>query len=381
MDPAKSIKKLTELEISSENLLYDVQRLYEETLAESQAVSGILEYGNNAIISIPNPKTIANQAIKIPETETAISKLSETKPASPKNASSDPKRLILDEKRKLIESFNSLKSFSNEAGLAFPDNRFAELSKEADDFIASNNLSQARTALDELSKINSDLNNALLEKADEKIDEAQSSIEGFYSLLDGINEKAFLLEKSLLDLNSNENYLPSTSIERIRNLKESANSPDIEELKKSLKAFESLKAKDIRKALAIFNDASSKLKNAKLKLERIDKEFSDDLNEIKLDSLSFYNKAVTKANAMPIPALVSEYLSEAKEYFDKEKYSKSLSNSLEAISLMSLSSTQEIEIPLSVYPLVAVIAIVLYVRHKRSKVQKPVPVAIEKILP
>ena len=112
---------------------------------------------------------------------------------------------------------------------------------------------------------------------------------------------------------------------------------------------------------------------------KIEKELGDDLDEIKLDSVTFYNKAVAKANSLQNPSFVSEYLSEAKEYYDKGNHSKSLANSLKAIGLMSLAGSSGIEIPLSVYPLVAVIGLVFYFRHRKKNAPKPVPEKVERI--
>ena len=378
LDILKSIKNLPELEISSGNLLYDLQSFYGENLEKINALQGIPTDSNSNLPQIQGSLPTGNSPNNS-EKDTAP-KLPENKKIS-EPPQSNPKKLLADEMTKLQASFKSMQSLAGEYGLELPENRFSETLEDVNALLNSNNIHEAGTALNDLSGIIGDMNKSLLEKAGVKVADAKLSVESMHSIIDSINEKAYLLELSLKDLNSNENYLPSTTIERIRNLKQAANDFETGELKNPLKAFEASESNDIFKALSIFQEIQSKIGNAKSKLEKIDKELGDDLDEIKLDSLSFYNKAVAKANSLPNPQFVSEYLLEAKENYGKEKYSKSLSNSLKAISLMSMANPQGFDIPLAIYPLLAVVVLVLYFRHKRKNTPQQTPVKVERIFP
>ena len=290
-------------------------------------------------------------------------------------------QIIIDEKNRILDSFRSLQSISEKAGIDIGESGFFELAQEIEDLHSNNNLAEAGKKLNELSRISSDLNISFSAKVSEKVAEAKSLINSYETLAGNVSDKADLLEKFLGDFNSSETYLPPTTLERIDKLRRLASGLETPEMKSALKSFRSTETKDPLQALVLFNEMLPDIENAKLKLGKIGSELTSDLKEIELDSLSFYNKAVAKANSVQIGADARERLEKAKEEFDEGNYPGSLTNSLKAIGLMSLSNASGFEIPLSIYPLAAVIGIVLYFRHKKKNTPQQISLKVERISP
>ncbi|MEK6957834.1 MAG: hypothetical protein AABW99_02555 [archaeon] len=204
-------------------------------------------------------------------------------------------------------------------------------------------------------------------------------ISGLGALQKSLSEETALLEKNFSSLSAEElaqvyAYSPITK-GRLAELKKLA-SANFGTAKQKFDAL--LQAGDYRGAMAVAEQF--KLEDNYSALEQAEKEAAASIEKLKENALSAYNVAVSKRNTSQKAAEVDSMLVSAKSDLEQKSYLKSIAGSSKASSLAVLPKNT-LEIPVAVYPLLAVIlGVAYYVYRKSEEEKKPKPVLkIERI--
>ncbi len=292
----------------------------------------------------------------------------------------DIARKVSNDRNAAMHAANGIFETALEFGI--DDSNFSKLKdavlsaeRSISEAVASGDYTLATQILNTIVQLVHDANAALLSSLLEKSSAVAGRIKALKNLAENdVPKKISLLKKALQGIGTaQENgYALPISPDRVEELSHSADEPYPRELARELALFESAYSmQNHQKALLLSRDFEPELNTALKKHEAINTELSTALSALREDAYAALSTAAEKAKFSEYSADAEKMLKSAKDEFEKRNYGKSLSLSSAATAILTLSEQPAafttlggFAIPLSVVPLIAVVAIVMYMRYR-----------------
>ncbi|MFH1587200.1 MAG: hypothetical protein ABID38_05050 [Candidatus Diapherotrites archaeon] len=288
----------------------------------------------------------------------------------------------------LAEKINSLREIGNDADANEMESRLEEAQnlfeisqsgKSLDLNLAFGKLLQARDLVSTIGQINfegaesegNDLNKSLETELKKEAEEINSRINSFKQLIgEKIPASIASLRKMLKnspaeELKSIGYIVPFTEqrLDKLELLLQEIDSPEIAGL---ISEFGKSYGKgDFASAVEVFGKSKNKFEDAIEKSNAINSELDSYFNKLKKDAVIFFNSAVEKVDESTATEEMKQLFDDARNELEKENYLSSIG--LVGMATAPVTGLQFPEIPLSVLPLLAIIAAVAYFKFFRKK--------------
>lgn len=286
---------------------------------------------------------------------------------------------ILEEKDLLMRSAEELFMLSSRYGIQESAARqeIASLENSVSESAMANDFTASRKNLDALGLRITDFNRAISSSLEKRAGEISEKISLFCRLADA-EIPALLAELGKLTATDNAAGLASyplpVTAERLGKIALQLRSLNSLALRKEFDAFLSeVQGGNFLSALGKAEPFEPELDEALAQATLLRDELSGNLNRIKEDAVALFNSAVQKFRGAEPNAEATELLEEARRELEGKNYISSIALSNRATSLVSLPPETGSGIPLAVYPLVAIIAAVLFFSYrKRADMKKKI---------
>ncbi|MBI2597849.1 MAG: hypothetical protein HYW50_01500 [Candidatus Diapherotrites archaeon] len=254
-----------------------------------------------------------------------------------------------------------------------------QTAKEIEDLLSKNEFFLAKEKTAELDEKTKKLEADAKEKKGQEIANKMKKAAQFNSLAQSIPQKIEQLKHLLESKEATElEYFFPTTIERLEKHLLKFNSLATAEFLETASTLSLDENQEISDQLTALQALGNDFEKTVEQLEKIDKELSGDMEKIERDAKTVLDFAIAKSKTSRLNDAGKEALLLAEQKIQNGEFMESMQHSKQAVGLMASAEPPNINIPIAVYPLAAILVFALYFKYLQSKAPKPQKIKIEK---